>query len=41
MINRAKLPINIELFKKHFKPARPVFMYKVLYETNNDKKIVN
>ena len=45
MINREKLPINNELFKKHFKLERPVFMYKVLYETNNDKeknsKLVN
>ena len=45
MINREKLPINNELFKKHFKLERPVFLYKVLYETNNDKeknsKLVN
>ena len=45
MINRKKLPINNELFKKHFKLERPVFLYKVLYETNNDKeknsKLVN
>ena len=45
MINREKLPINNELFKKYFKPERPILMYKVLYETNNDKeknsKLVN
>ena len=45
MINREKLPINNELFKKHFKVQKPIFMYKVLYETNNDKeknsKLVN
>ena len=45
MINKEKLPINNELFKKHFKLERPVFLYKVLYETNNDKeknsKLVN
>ena len=38
MINREKLPINNELFKKHFKVQKPIFMYKVLYETNNDKE---
>ena len=38
MINREKLLINSELFKKHFKVQKPVFMYKVLYETNNDKE---
>ena len=45
MINREKLPTNNELFKKHFKLERSVFIYKVLYETNNDKeknsKLVN
>ena len=45
IINREKLPINNELFKKHFKVQKPIFMYKVLYETNNDKeknsKLVN
>ena len=45
MINREKLPINNELFKKHFKLEKPILMYKVLYETNNDKeknsKLVN
>ena len=43
--NREKLPINNELFKKHFKLEKPILMYKVLYETNNDKeknsKLVN
>ena len=38
MINREKLLINSGLFKKHFKVQKPVFMYKVLYETNNDKE---
>ena len=37
MINREKLPINNELFKKHFKLERSTLMYKVLHETNNDK----
>ena len=42
MINREKLPINNELFKKHFKLEKPILMYKVLNETRNDKKkIVN
>ena len=45
MINREGLPINNELFKKHFKLEKPILMYKVLYETNNDKeknsKLVN
>ena len=38
MINREKLPTNNELFKKHFKLQKPTLMYKVLYETNNDKE---
>ena len=38
MINREKLPINNELFKKHFKLQKPTLMYIVLYETNNDKE---
>ena len=38
MINRKKLPKSNELFKKHFKIEKPIFMYKVLYETNNDKE---
>ena len=45
MINREKLPISNELFKEHVKLERPTLMYKVLYETNNDKeknsKLVN
>ena len=45
MINREKLPINNELFKKHFKLEKPILMYKVLNETTNDKeknsKLVN
>ena len=38
IINREGLPINNELFKKHFKLEKPILMYKVLYETNNDKE---
>ena len=38
MINREKLPINNELFKKHFNLEKLIIMYKVLYETNNDKE---
>ena len=38
IINREKLPINNELFKKHFKLERPILVYRVLYETNNDKE---
>ena len=41
MINREKLPINNELFKKHFKLERPTVMYRVLYETNNDKEKIS
>ena len=41
MINREKLPINNELFKKHFKLERPTLMYRVLYETNNDKEKIS
>ena len=45
MITREKAPINNELFKKRFKLEKPTLMYKVLYETNNDKeknsKLVN
>ena len=43
--NKEKLPINNELFKKHFKLEKPIFMHKVLYEARNDKeknsKLVN
>ena len=40
--NREKLPINNELFKKHFKLEKPILMHKVLHETRNDQeKIVN
>ena len=38
MINREKLPINNELFKKHFKVQKLIIMYKVLYETNDKEK---
>ena len=42
IINKEELPINNELFKKHFKLEKPILMYKVLNETRNDKKkIVN
>ena len=43
--NKEKLPINNELFKKHFKLEKPILMHKVLHETRNDKeknsKLVN
>ena len=32
IINREKLPINNELFKKHFKLEKPILMHKVLYK---------
>ena len=38
IINREKLPINDELFKKHFKLETPILMHKVLYETKIKKK---
>ena len=38
IINREGLPIKNELFKKHFKLEKPILMYNVLYETNNDKE---
>ena len=38
MINREKLPINNELFKKHFKFQNPIVMYKVLYGTSDKEK---
>ena len=38
MINRERVPINTELFKKHFKVQKPIVMYKVLYKTNNKEK---
>ena len=39
MINREKLLMNNELFKKHFKVQKPIVMYKVLYKTNDKKKV--
>ena len=43
--NKEKLPINNELFKKHFKVEKPILIHKVLHETRNDKdknsKLVN
>ena len=45
IINKEGLPINNELFKKHFKLEKPILMHKVLHETKNDKeknsKLVN
>ena len=38
IINREKLPINNELFKKHFKLENPILMHKFLYETNDKEK---
>ena len=38
IFKREKLPINNELFKKHFKLEKPILMYKVLNETTNDKE---
>ena len=38
MLNREKLSIYNELLKKHFKLQKPALMYRVLYETNNDKE---
>ena len=38
IINREKLPINNELFKKHFNLETPIFMYKVLNETKDKEK---
>ena len=38
MINKERLPINNEFFKKHFNLQKPILMYKVLYETNNNKE---
>ena len=38
IINREKLPINNELFKKHFNLENPIFMYKVLNETKDKEK---
>ena len=31
IINREGLPINNELFRKHFKLEKPILMHKVLY----------
>ena len=38
--NREKLPINNELFKKHFKLEKPTLMHKVLQKMIK-KKIIN
>ena len=36
--NKEKLPIDNELFKKHFKLEKPILI-KVLHETKNDKEV--
>ena len=45
IFNKEKLPMNNELFKKHFKLEKPIFIHKVLHETRNDteksSKLVN
>ena len=45
IFNKEKLPITNELFKKHFKLEKPIFMHKVLHKTRNDteknSKLVN
>ena len=38
IINREKLPINNELFKKHFQLESPILMHKVLYDTKDKEK---
>ena len=38
IIDKDGLPINNELFKKHFKLEKPILTYKVLYKTNNNKE---
>ena len=38
MINRERVPINNELFKKQFKVQKPIFVCKVLHKTNNKEK---
>ena len=38
IINREKLPINNELFKKHFQVESPILMHKVLYDTKDKEK---
>ena len=37
MINKERVPIKNELFKKNFKVQKPIIIYKVLYETNDSK----
>ena len=42
VINREKLPINNELFKKHFQLFQsPILMHKVLYDTKDKEKKIN
>ena len=38
IINREKLPINNESFKKHFQLENPILMHKVLYKTKDKEK---
>ena len=38
IINSEKLPINNELFKKHFQLESPILMHKVLYDTKDKEK---
>ena len=45
IITKEDTHVNKEIFKKYFQLERPTLMYKVLYETNNNKeknsKLVN
>ena len=41
IINREKLPINNELFKKHVNLENPILMHKVLNETKDREKNSN
>ena len=41
IINREKLPINNELFKKHFQLESPILMHKVLFDTKDKEKKLN
>ena len=38
IINREELPINNELFKKHFQLESPILMHKILYDTKDKEK---
>ena len=41
IINREKLPINNELFRKHVNLENPIVMYKVLNEAKDEEKNSN